>query len=249
MKLSSGSILQKQSSERGQGVAEYALVVVLVAIALVVVLILLGEDLSGVYCSIANKLGADSCEVTESTAYCEEALNNSKGWEFTRKGDNYWDVSDGKMCVIHDTFRDYAFNTCSQDLPSDDYIIRMSGVDLTAGPGYGVFFRLQDVSETPSGYAFQYDAGAHGFVFRKWTNGAEKTLAYRSRKDYEFYDVPRDIEVHVEGDTFSAYVDGNLVLTTSDSTYPTGDAGIGLRTWWDTRLCFTGLTLEPIETN
>jgi len=91
-----------------------------------------------------------------------------------------------------------------------------------------------------NGYVFQYDPGYYpgAFIIRKWVNGRELSapIAVAKAPGYDWYSSPRDIEVVVEGDTFTAYVDGVEVLTATDSTYATG--GSGLRNWDSTKVCF-----------
>lgn len=46
--------------EKGQGMVEYALIIVLIAVVVIVVLTLLGTQISAVFSTIANALGATS---------------------------------------------------------------------------------------------------------------------------------------------------------------------------------------------
>ncbi|MFQ5577522.1 MAG: hypothetical protein ACE5G8_11110 [Anaerolineae bacterium] len=47
-----------QSGDRGQGLVEYALLLVLVAVVVIGILLLLGPQIGGVFSSVANALGA-----------------------------------------------------------------------------------------------------------------------------------------------------------------------------------------------
>lgn len=237
---------QRKINQSGQGTTEYALIIALVVLAVVITVSVLGESVRTTYCNIAIELGAqaEDCEGIQRN-YCDAKFNTLNDWTFTRNGADSWQSVGGKMCMTRDSYKDYAYNTCSLSMPKDDYVIHLSGAELTQGPGYGIFFRLQQSGENPSGYAFQYDEGVKGFVFRKWANGSEvRTLSYKRDMAFEFYNVARDIEIHVKGDQFSAYIDGELILTAADSSYASG--GTGFRTWWDTRACFESLSIEPI---
>ena len=237
-------MVKHKNTTDGQGLVEYALILVLVVIAVVIVLTVTGNSVSDVYCSVLRGLGSDSetCGAA-SSAYCDDGFNNLSDWEFVRSGEDKWHTQGGQMCMTADSYRDYAYSTCSKDLPVDDYVIHLTGAELSQGPGYGVFFRLQEYDDTPTGYAFQYDKGSSGFVFRRWTNGTEKTIAYRKMgSDYNWYDVSRDIEIRVKGSEFKAYVDGEWVLTATDSAYSSG--GAGFRTWWDTNVCFDSMDIS-----
>lgn len=56
------SLAASRGDERGQGLVEYALILVLVAIVVIAVLVLLGPQISGIFCEIAEGI-ADACEV------------------------------------------------------------------------------------------------------------------------------------------------------------------------------------------
>ncbi|NJN92675.1 MAG: hypothetical protein HC875_00625 [Anaerolineales bacterium] len=49
------------SPEKGQGLVEYALILVLVAVVVIAILLTLGPAVAQVYCRIANSLQAGSC--------------------------------------------------------------------------------------------------------------------------------------------------------------------------------------------
>lgn len=55
------SLFNKSFTERGQGLVEYALILVLVAIVVIAVLLVLGPTISEVYCQVANTLQPGSC--------------------------------------------------------------------------------------------------------------------------------------------------------------------------------------------
>ena len=44
-------------SERGQGMVEYALILVLIAVVVIVVLIVLGNQIQNVFCNVSGGLG------------------------------------------------------------------------------------------------------------------------------------------------------------------------------------------------
>jgi pilus assembly protein Flp/PilA len=54
-------LLKNCFNEKGQGLVEYALILVLVAIVVIGILLLLGPTVSQVYCRIANALQPGSC--------------------------------------------------------------------------------------------------------------------------------------------------------------------------------------------
>ncbi len=55
----------KPPDERGQGLVEYALILVLVAIVVIGILLVLGPTVAQVYCQVSNGLEPGSCGVLE----------------------------------------------------------------------------------------------------------------------------------------------------------------------------------------
>ncbi len=238
---------ERRISGKGQGLVEYGLILALVVLLVIIIMASFGEKVTETYCGMLIDMGMVSGECAgRQSSYCEDNFKNLNGWEFTRHGEDRWQEINGQMCMTTSSYRDHAYSTCSKSMPSDDYVIKLNGVELSQGPGYGVFFRLQDYDDRPSGYVFQYDKGAQGFVFRRWTDGNESTIAYKHMgSGYDWYDVSRDIEIHVNGNQFEAYVDGELVLTATDSAYTSG--GMGFRTWGTTNVCFSDMGLNEVE--
>jgi Flp pilus assembly pilin Flp len=221
--------------ESGQGVIEYGLLLTLLVVILILILRLLGVNLSKVYCQVVSGLmGKNVCTAT---AYCADTFDNFNNWSNT----SGWQIKNGQVCNTSNGF--YLFNKCSQanTFPSD-YQVNIDFAMLYQGSGYGVWFR-QTSTNPLNGYIFQYDPGLNAYVFRKWINGAE-TAPFASKTlppGYSWYNVTRKIKIVVAGNVYKAYVDDQLVLTATDSTYPKG--GIGLRTWDSTMVCFDNLSI------
>ncbi|RME07737.1 MAG: DUF1080 domain-containing protein [Anaerolineae bacterium] len=217
--------------ELGQGLAEFALLIVLVATVASLTLVVTGTSLQDVYCSaVAGITGKDPC-----AAALSEDFSDLSDWQIVW-GRN-WRIEDGKLCG---SGWGALFNT---QFSGDDYTINLGKANLARGNGYGVFFRAQNYSR-PEGYIFQYDPGWRGgaFIFRKWVNGHELyPFAEARMPGYDWHGEDHQITVAVEGNTYIAYVDGQEVLRASDSTYTQG--GIGLRTWDRTAVCFDDLTI------
>ena len=229
-----------QPRKIAQGLIEYALILLLGAMVIILVLHLLGFNLRDAYCKVVGGLGGGgSC-----SHYCTDNFSNSAGWTLTIP--TGWQVSNGQFCNAANN-EQQAFNSCSQNqsVVPNNYVVRVDNANLLSGNGYGVFFRLQPGSIV-NGYVFQYDPGWPGVVIRKWVNGWETNpaLAYVAAPSYSWYNIPRKMEVYVQGNTYKAYADGVLVLTATDSSYPTGSAG--LRTWDSTRVCIGGFSIDPI---
>lgn len=235
----------KRYGQHGQGLGEYALLLVLVAIGVFLLLQLLGFSVQDVYCKVTEAIsGSPTCAPQK---YCgDDFAGGLDAWR-TLRGQPV--SQDGKLCLQKDS---QTFNTCSMEQKQSDYVIRMDDVVLDKGNGYGVFFRTTDSGRGPSGYIFQYDPGMkyHGYppngayLIRRWVNGREiwTPLAIAPIPG-DVYAVPHDIEIIVQGDTFTVKIDGQQVLQAADSTYQSG--GVGLRTWDNTQVCSAEYSLLP----
>jgi len=120
---------------------------------------------------------------------------------------------------------------------------------IIRGKGLGIYFRATDVKRV-DGYIFQVDPGyGRGyFLFRKLRNGRETRPFARARppKGFDWY-APHHIEIKVENDVFTAYVDGKEVLKSADDEYTHGM--IGMRTWWRAEAEFTNIEVREPDKN
>jgi Flp pilus assembly pilin Flp len=236
---------QNQSRASGQGLVEYVLIAVLITIGIILAMQLMGVSISDAYCFIANAIpGADACSQSE---FCsDDFASNLNNWN-TPNGTV--SLNNGQMCTSGTSM---TFNNCSMNSDETDYVINLDGASLKSGQGYGVFFRASNTEPDrygyvhQNGYSFQYDPGSGGFVFEKWVKGNHiyPPLAVVKAKNYNWYNQPKDVKVVVKGDTFSAYVDGVLVLTAKDSSYSQG--GTGLRSWDSSETCFDSFGIEKV---
>jgi Flp pilus assembly pilin Flp len=222
----------KPGRNAGQGTVEYALILALVAIAIIVGLLLTGTSISSVYCRVVSALGAGSC----SASLCQDGFNDLSGSQGLT---GTWTASDGQVCNRNGGV---LYNKCSMsNFTATDYSATLSGARLTAGNGYGIYFRATNTGKGVNGYAFQYDPGAKGFVIRKWVNGVEvftPTLAQVTIPNFDWYSTPHTLSV----EALVGYVDGKVVLTAHDSTYTSG--GTGIRTWDSTALCVDDFSIN-----
>ena len=217
-------IKQRPGTEKGQGFVEYALLIFLVGAILALILALTGVTLRELYCQIVGMVGGQACVFTPT--------------EWLRIQGN-WDIGD-EICGGTGEGRIFA-----DGFSGEDYTIHIDSTTLSQGNGYGVFFRATDPSRV-NGYTFQYDPGYGGgaFIFRKWVNGNELSnpIAVSRAPGYTWHNRPHSVQVAVNGDHFTAYVDGVPVLEATDGTYPSG--GAGLRTWDNTRMCARGISIK-----
>ncbi len=62
---------------------------------------------------------------------------------------------------------------------------------------------------------------------------------------YNWTNTPRQVQIVVRGNTFTAYIDGKQVLQGTDSTYTQG--GVGFRTWDGTTARFGNISVDPLK--
>jgi prepilin-type N-terminal cleavage/methylation domain-containing protein len=114
---------------------------------------------------------------------------------------------------------------------------------IVAGKGLGIYFRATDVKQV-DGYIFQVDPGlGNKFVFRKLVNGRESSpfAVAAPEGPFDWY-AKHNIEIKVENDAFTAYIDGKEVLRASDATYETGM--VGIRAWSGSQAEFDNLDVK-----
>jgi len=239
----------KTIRQAGQGMVEYALILILVAIGAFIILQLMGVSLSDVYCRAAGGFTNNTCQAatagtptgTQATdPFCVDDFSDPSQWQ---NQNGTWKSSKGRSCIKGGGSM---LNTCSLNNQATDYVTQVDGAVLSNGKGYGIFFRASDAGLGTNGYVFQYDAGAGDFVIRKWVNGREiyPTLAHVQYPSIKFLGSKHSLSVQVVGDTFTGMVDGQPVITATDDTYTSGGAGI--RTWGaKTNFCLDSFTVSP----
>jgi len=223
--------LNKQ--ERGVAAKEYALVLALIAVAVISIVTVLGASVAGVFEQAVDPMltppaggQPDWSEDFEDPELPNWDWNHSHGWQ-----ENNGQLVMGPQGEVRGF---------SGDATWSDYTVQVRAV-LYQGRGYGIYFRATGAPRTVNAYIFQYDPGYDqprgSFLFRKIVDGRERSPFARIRapEGFEWRNVWRDIQINVEGDTFTAYIDGQPVLQASDDSYPVGR--VGLRTWWS---CLAG---------
>lgn len=207
--------------KKGQGIIEYVLLLLLLAVITTSSLKLAGVNLSNVFMRISGAISG------KSKVLLDDQFNDLSGWN-SIFGPNSWKVVSG-----------YLTNTSVGDerimaygsLPND-YVINTTA-QLVSGNGYGVMFRLTPMGSNYGGYSFQIDPGyGNKFVLRKYsTNGTEISTPIAVTNPLAGFDFNafHRVNVSVIGSTYTMYVDGVKVMTATDSTYTSG--GAGLRTW------------------
>jgi len=235
---------------RGQAFAEYALIVFFAAVALILILGLFGLSLKDAYCFIGDGLtGGNACDKNNKVLCADEFSGLLDGWSpnLAQK-----QIVDGKFCWSGNYI---FFNNCSQEFEHSNYEIKITGVTLSDGQGYGVFFRTTEQQQGASGYIFQYDPGmkSYGytngaFLIRRWLDGREiwNPIAVAPiPDDFKTFNTPHDISIFVNGNSFTVTMDKIKILNVIDNVYTEG--GAGLRSWSNGSICIEDFQINGIE--
>lgn len=231
-------------SARGQGLAEYALLVVLVVVVLLLALAATGTSFSDIYNSIIEALGFDGgCETVAGSSMDEWTALKDKFWRggITDTGDQL------TVCPLCGGVLD--------GYTGSDYVVDLSDVQVTntgsTWYGYGVTFRSEYTNRGLNGYMFEIEQTNKNkppvMYFSKWVNGNQvrPSLAVTNLPANFSWSDPPDMQVSVQGDTFVAYLDGVPVLNASDSTYASGSAGVIANA--GSTLRFSDFSLNPTD--
>lgn len=222
----------------GQGSVEFVLIIGLISIAAILLLSQTSFSLSNLFCQVVEGFNMQSKGLC--AAVVKEEFASLENWT------NVWgnpslNLSNGKLCMGKDG------RLLNKTKPPDDCHITVDKAQLNSGSGYGIMFRMTQSGNNYAGYTFQVDPGLNKrFVFRRYDrNGSELStpLSAAAPSNNFNWNAPHKVEVVAVGSKFQAYVDGVLVLTASDSTYSSGQAG--LRTWDSTDACFDNFTITP----
>ena len=229
-------------SERGQGLTEYVLILALTLVTAITAMELTGYSVREVYCNVAKSLGFEGT-CAGKRIYCQDDFENLDKW-VTNWGT--FTNQDGKMCTSRGAKN---YSNCSTQMPNNtDYSVYVSGTELTRGNGYGVFFRGTELDGRTNGYILQYDPGWGGgaIIMRKWINGRElPPFAVKRLPGYDWYGEAHDIRIDVQGNTFTAYLNGEEILVGQDDTYTEG--GIGIRSWDNSQTCIDSITVGQLN--
>ncbi|WP_161569243.1 family 16 glycoside hydrolase [Candidatus Oscillochloris fontis] len=225
----------QQHKQHGQSAVEIGLLLALMAGIVIATMSITGTSTEDVYCQVSSAFGGGSCGAD--TPLMQEDFNDMSDWKVVSGS---WKNSGGVLHGNSGEGRIFA-----PPINASDYTVDVGMGRLTAGNGYGIFFRADNITKV-NGYTFQYDPGLGGFAFRKWVNGNEidKPIAFvKAPAGYNWHNTDRQVQVQVKGATFTAVIDGKPVLSVTDATYSQG--GIGLRTWYGTQADFDNITVRP----
>ncbi len=223
---------------------EYSLLITAVALTAVGILSLLGVQVGTVLCDVAEGLGTKA--MCNSLLFFDDFSQGRDRWRsFYGHDDNWTFTTDDNPKLCHTgSGGDVLLANGSE---GSNYKVT-TDANLTSGNGYGLFFRTtKNENDRIEGYTFQYDPGYRGgqFIMRKWVNGYELWPPFATASPpsgYDWHNTDRKVEVDVNEDVFTVFIDGQEVLVGTDDSFPEGGAGI--RSWSSSNACFDNFTVE-----
>jgi fructan beta-fructosidase len=230
------------SMQKGQTLLEYAFIFVIIVLVLIAVFPILHQPIKDVFQKYENTIESSSELWSSSGVVFQEDFSSMDQWNTTR---GIFSIDENGRVYNASSGENRAFI----DYEGENYTVDINVAHLTEGQGYGVWFRSTDVdsSQGVNGYTFQYDPGygSGAFLFRKWVNGHEQSPFGRVNVgEYSWYDA-HDVSLQVQGNTFTAYINGEPVISAQDDTYTSGT--VGLRTWGNSQAYFDDITIEELH--
>lgn len=146
--------MKKSNVVHGQGLIEYVLIILLIAIGTIEALALFGINLRDTFTKTACALKIEkACK----RLYFADEFDTLDAWKIIS---GKWKVENGQLWGGTREGRIF------HDLNESDYVINLDAATLLQGNGYGSYFRVSN-PEKVNGYTFQYDPGYHAFIMRK----------------------------------------------------------------------------------
>lgn len=222
----------------GQGVIEYVLILALLAAVAVLALSAMGVSLQNVLNEVVSALGAlgveqeqpPSCEVFYQSQF-DRGINE---WYQLKKGlwSGKWQNIAGKMVG------DPLAAALLKSVKRDDYIVTAASIELKkvrdSYQGFALIFRAAALADDLEGYMFEFekkDAADPGLMyFSKWVRGYQVFPPLASvavPANFNWNEV-QQMRVTVQGDTFTALINGQEVLRARDATYTQGYVGMAV---------------------
>lgn len=229
--------------ENAQGVVEYALIVLGIALVIILALNLLGVELNDVYCQVSGFLGGKGCDgQLDSSASCSYAFDDEEdleNWVTQGQGASLG-IEGGQLCTSNSSF--HTFDGCGESVDSDDFIVHLEGVVIesvnASNGGIDFMFRRNQQGD---GYRFSYSTSSNVIIFWK-EFGSKRVLIGRAIVPSDWRGESINFILKVKGDTFSAYRDDELILTASDGAYSEG--GFAWRNKPGSKSCIDGIWFE-----
>lgn len=188
---------------------------------------------SGLACNFGGAVpgsGPAPAPTASNVLFQDDFSSTSSGWDTVNQEDGITDYQDGAYRIlVNKTQFDFWSNPGLTDLPAD---VRVE-VDATktAGPDANDIGVICRSSQTDSGYNFYYLViGSDGYAsISKIENNDQTVLAEQASEAIPAIktgNATNHIRADCVGSTLTLYVNGEQVLTTTDSTHTGGDVGL-----------------------
>ena len=197
---------------------------------LFVVFLLLGLLLGG--CSLLPS-GEDACVTAGSLFEDDFEAGDACGWTLYNQGGVVADIADGVLQIT--TSQPGQIGWANTRRSFDDVVITVQARQ-TAGPNnnaYGVVCRYQNAANF---YLFLVSGDGY-YAIGKYQSGSDQISYLTPDGKYQFSDVinqgvaTNQLRVSCVGNELSLAVNGLLLLTVTDTTFVTGDIGLGVSTF------------------
>jgi Flp pilus assembly pilin Flp len=247
--------------ENGQGFVEYALIMLAIVLSGLIVLNLFGVSISDLYTSVIDAVetspsgkgeGADGEQGAQEqvTLFEDDFSKGLANWNILSS--KFWK---GKVSTNKERLKVERLGAAfAKGVSGSDYIISVNGTTLQRrsgnNQGFAVIFRSSSETVNFDGYVFEIEKEKNKstgtMMFRKWENGVQidKPITSVPVPPGFNWNNPGDIQVDVKGDTFTAYLNGQQVLTATDSSYTNG--GVGVAANFGSNLFVDGLTVQSV---
>jgi pilus assembly protein Flp/PilA len=200
--------------ECGATGVEYGLIVALVAVVVIMAVSVVGSGL-------ANRFSAAAVGLSGSTSTADSSAGSATS-KLMAAGD--WLVAMGRatmagtLLTLNGGGTDYQTRAFGNSpWGSSDMTITTTARQTGTANGYGLWLRTtrDAAGNIVSGYTFQVDPGAGGYVLRLWSNGAESPPLARVPVSGMDATQLRNLSVSMVGDQMVASVGGSPVMTVS----------------------------------
>ena len=234
-----------RNTTRGQGLVEYALVIVGIALAAILIMRVTGVRVSDIYCQAAGALGAEGACAQTGCSLAFDDASTLDDW-------NAWDakignltVEDGKLCNTGNQMNYFA--ACAEGgfdgAGYSDFTATLDGIQINnynngLHPGFDFTFRSDGQGNA---YWLTYSGKANSILFWKQVNGT-RILMGSEPVPSSWVNEELTLKLTVEGNTFSAYRNDTLIISVSDDAY---DAGFfGWRNKPGSSTCINGMIIQ-----
>lgn len=222
---------KKLISEAGQGVVEYSLLIIFIAVVILGALRLTGMSLSDLYQNIACAFQGDNACSQNNLLFTDNFEGDLSGWEMEILGNKKqrWWVEGGRL------WGDYNADILLDDFDVKDFSIQVDDIELTnkakVWQGITIYFRAENQDGKLTGYSFNLDKRPDGeYAYFQKVQDDKPIWPVISTMDplppgYDWNN-PGDIRIDVQGETFTAYINDQAVSKGQDNTFTHGQVGI-----------------------